>query len=134
MGGVIVEDQLDGGVRGISCVEPLEEVDELPRPTAILDAGMHMAGEQVDPGEQAQRAMTLVVVVAREARMRMGGFGFLNCLSASLQLGFDAELLNYVMYFTDRLVVRLLKPTERAVFATVIWRLPTPQSPRLAPK
>ena len=56
---------------------------------AILDAGMHLAGEQVDPGEQAQRAMALVFVVTREGRMRSGprrevGCGVADRLDARL--------------------------------------------------
>src|SRR6201995_4741381 len=37
---------------------------------AIFEAGVNLAGEQVDPGEQAQRAMTLVFMITRPARMR----------------------------------------------------------------
>src|SRR6202044_4054863 len=48
----------------------LEQTDELPRAMAIFDAGVNLAREQVDPGEQAQRAMTLVFMIARPARMR----------------------------------------------------------------
>jgi hypothetical protein len=33
----------------------LEKADEFPRTMAIFDAGVNLAGEQVDPGEQAQR-------------------------------------------------------------------------------
>jgi hypothetical protein len=33
----------------------LEIADEFPRTMAIFDAGVNLAGEQVDPGEQAQR-------------------------------------------------------------------------------
>ena len=51
---MMVEDQFDGGVLGIGVIKPLEEANEFARPMAILDASMHLAGEQVDPGEQAQ--------------------------------------------------------------------------------
>src|ERR1700678_3944712 len=67
---VVVEDQLDRRVGGISGVEPLEEADELTRPMAILDAGVHLAGEQVDPGEQAERAVALVFMIARDVWTR----------------------------------------------------------------
>lgn len=50
MSRVVVEDQLDGGVGGIGRIETLEEADELARPMAILDAGVHLAGQQVDAG------------------------------------------------------------------------------------
>jgi hypothetical protein len=59
-------------VSAVGGVELLEEVDELARPMAILDAGMHSAGQQVDTGQQAQRAMALVFVVACERRVRPG--------------------------------------------------------------
>jgi hypothetical protein len=36
--GVVVEDQLDGGVRRISGIELLEKTDELPRAMAVLNA------------------------------------------------------------------------------------------------
>ena len=67
---MVVEDHFDGGVRRISGIEFLEQTDELPRAMAIFDASANLAGEQVDPGEQAQRAMTLVFMIARPARMR----------------------------------------------------------------
>src|SRR3984893_5517301 len=70
MSGVVVEDQLDGGVCRISSVEPLEEADELTRTMAILDASMHLAREQVDPGEQAQSAMAFIFMIARAAGVR----------------------------------------------------------------
>jgi hypothetical protein len=70
MGRVVVEDHFDSGVRGVSGVEFLEQTDELPRAMAILDTGVNFAGEQVNPREQAQRAMTLVLMIARPARMR----------------------------------------------------------------
>jgi hypothetical protein len=34
---------------------------------AILDAGANLAREQVDPGEQAQRARALIFMVTRPA-------------------------------------------------------------------
>ena len=70
MGRVVVEDQLDGGSRWVGCIELLEEADELARAMAVLDAGMHLPGEQIDAGQQAQCAMTLVFVVPRKGRMR----------------------------------------------------------------
>ena len=62
----------DGGVRWIRGVEFLEQTDELPRAMAIFDAGVNLAREQVDPGEQAQRAMALVFVITRPTRTRPG--------------------------------------------------------------
>lgn len=66
----ILSDQADNLRFEIVELEAFEEADELARAMAILDAGMHMAGERVDAGQQAQRAVALVLVVARERRMR----------------------------------------------------------------
>jgi hypothetical protein len=67
---VVVEDQLDSGVRRIGGVDFLEKADELPRAMPILDTGVNLAGEQIDPGEQAQRAMAFAFMLTRPARMR----------------------------------------------------------------
>lgn len=50
---VIIEDQFDGGVGRIGGVDLLEKAYELPRAMPILDTGENLAGEQVDPGQQA---------------------------------------------------------------------------------
>ena len=60
--GMIVEDQLDRGAGGISGVEKLEEFDELPAAMAVPDQGVDLAGEQIDPGQQAERAMAFVLI------------------------------------------------------------------------
>ena len=57
-------------IRRIGGVEFLEKTYELPRAMPILDTGMNLPGKQVDPGEQAQRAMALVFMIAPPARMR----------------------------------------------------------------
>src|SRR5229473_2196648 len=62
--GMIIEDQLDRGAGRISGVETLEEFDELPAAVAVSDERMDLPGKQVDSGQQAQRAMTFVFVVA----------------------------------------------------------------------
>jgi hypothetical protein len=63
--GMVVEDQLDGGIGRISGVKFLEKTNELPRAMAIFDRGVNLAREQVDPGEHAQRAMALVFMITR---------------------------------------------------------------------
>ena len=63
--GMIIEDQLDRGAGRISGVETLEEFDELPAAVAVFDERMNLAGKQVDSGQQAQRAMTFVLVAQR---------------------------------------------------------------------
>jgi hypothetical protein len=81
MRGVIIQDQLDRGIRGINCIEPFEEAGEFARPMTLLDTRMYRAGEPVearvlaisarfaifDPGEQAEGAMALVFMVLGEA-------------------------------------------------------------------
>ena len=66
VGRMVVEDQFYRRIGRIGCIEPLEEADVFPRPMAFLDTGMHLAGQQIDPGQQAQCAMTFVFMVARE--------------------------------------------------------------------
>src|ERR1700760_801605 len=72
VGGMIIENQLDRGAGRISGVETLEEFDELPAAVAVSDERMDLAGKQVDSGQQAQRAMTFVLVIPREGRAGLG--------------------------------------------------------------
>ena len=71
---MIVEDQLDRGAGRISGVEKLEEFDELPAAIAVPDQGVDLAGEQIDPGQQAERAMAFVFMIASEGGVH-AGFG-----------------------------------------------------------
>src|SRR5664279_5992461 len=66
---MVIEDQLDRGVGRISGIEKLEEFDELAAAVTLLDQGMDFAGEQIDPGQQAERAMALVLMITREGRV-----------------------------------------------------------------
>ena len=70
--GMIIEDQLDRGAGRISGVETLEEFDELPAAVAVSDERMDLPGKQVDSGQQAQRAMTFVLVIPCEGRVDAG--------------------------------------------------------------
>src|SRR4029453_4144771 len=72
MRGVIVEDQMDRRVGRIGRVDELEELDELPAAVAILHQGVNLAGQQVDTGQQADRAVALVCVIAPKVRMTPG--------------------------------------------------------------
>ena len=56
----------------IGRVENFEEFDELAAAVTLLDQGVDLAGEQINPGEQAERAMALILVIAREGRMHAG--------------------------------------------------------------
>src|SRR5262249_45684321 len=55
--GMIVEDQLDRGSGRVGGIEQLEEFDEFSAAVAVSDQGMDLPGEQIDPGQQAERAM-----------------------------------------------------------------------------
>jgi hypothetical protein len=69
---MIVENQLDPGVGRIGGIEQLEEFDEFPAAVAVSDQGMDLASEQIDPGQQAERAVAFVFMIACEARMHAG--------------------------------------------------------------
>src|SRR5208337_3244097 len=69
VGGVIVEDQLDCRMGRIGGVEKLEKFDEFAAAVAVLDEGVNPAGEQVDAGQQTDRAVALILVIAREGRV-----------------------------------------------------------------
>ena len=56
---MIIEDQLDRGAGRISGLEKLEELDELPAAVAVSDERMDLPGQQVDSGQQAERAWRL---------------------------------------------------------------------------
>ena len=75
VGRVVVEDQLDGGLRRVGCIEVIEKSNELARAVAFLDAGMHASGQQVDAGQQAERAVAFVFMVAGKALCRLGSGG-----------------------------------------------------------
>ncbi len=66
---MIVEDQLDRRMARIGGVEELEEFNEFAAAVAVLNESVDLAGEQIDAGQQADRAVALVLVVAREGRM-----------------------------------------------------------------
>jgi hypothetical protein len=57
---MIVEDQLDRRVGRIGGVEKLEEFDEFATAMAILDQRTELAGDEVDAGQQADRAVALI--------------------------------------------------------------------------
>src|SRR5947209_10259453 len=69
MRGMIVEDQLDRRLGRIGGVEQLEEFDEFAAAMPILDQRMDLAGNEVDAGQQADRALALIFVLTCEGRM-----------------------------------------------------------------
>jgi len=74
VGGMIVEDQLDRCMGRIGLIEKLEEFDQLAAAVTILDQGVHLAGEKIDSGQQADRAVTFVFMITAEGRVH-AGFG-----------------------------------------------------------
>ena len=63
---MIVEDQLDRSIRRIGGIDTPEEFDELSTAVAIFDKGVDLAGEQINPSQQAERAMAFVFMIARK--------------------------------------------------------------------
>src|SRR5277367_6345338 len=72
MRGMIVEDQLDRRVGRIGSVEKLEEFDEFAAAMAILGQRMDLARNEVDAGQQADRAVALIFMLPCEGRMDAG--------------------------------------------------------------
>ena len=70
--GMIVEDQLDRRMGRIGGVEKLEKFDEFAAAVAVLDQGVNPAGEQVDPSQQTDRAVALILMIAREGGVLAG--------------------------------------------------------------
>ncbi len=58
---IVVKDQPDRGASRVGGIEQLEEFDELSAAVTVFDQGMNLAGEQIDPGQQAQRALALIL-------------------------------------------------------------------------
>src|SRR5208337_1851207 len=70
--GMIVEDQLDCRMGRIGGVEKPEKFDEFAAAVAVLDQGVNLAGQQVDAGQQTDRAVALILMIAREGRVLAG--------------------------------------------------------------
>ena len=70
--GMIVEDHLDRRVGRIGGVDKLEEFDEFAAAMAILDQGVNLSGDEIDPGQQADRAVALIFMLACEGGMHAG--------------------------------------------------------------
>src|SRR2546430_14564708 len=86
---MIIEDQLVRGTDRISGVETLEEFDELPAAVAVSDKRMDLPGKQVDSSQQAQRAMTFVLVIRRKGGMDAGHTRQIGCRRCD---GLDSRL------------------------------------------
>ena len=66
---MIVEDQVDRCIGRVGRVEQGKELNEFTAAVTILDEAMNLAGEKIDAGQQADRAVTLVFMIAAEGYM-----------------------------------------------------------------
>src|SRR4051812_31959927 len=66
---MIVEDKFDRRLCRVGGVKELKKFDEFAAPVLILDQSVNLAGDQVNSGQQAHRAMALVFVIARKTRV-----------------------------------------------------------------
>src|SRR4030088_461602 len=66
---MVVQDHLDRRTGWVSGIEKLEEFDELAAAVTLLDQGMDLPGEKINSGQQAERAMALVLIIPRECRV-----------------------------------------------------------------
>src|ERR1700747_3129033 len=64
--GMSIKDDVERRMGWIGRVEKLEKLDELTAAMAILDQGVNLTGEQIDAGHQGDRAVGLVLMLARE--------------------------------------------------------------------
>src|ERR1700716_2360890 len=66
---MIVEDQLDRGAGRIGGIEKFEEFDELAAAVTVSDERVDLSSEQINPGQQAERAIAFVLMIPREGGM-----------------------------------------------------------------
>src|SRR6478672_4358089 len=69
---MIVEDQLDGGAGRIGGIEKLEEFDELAAAVTVSNESVDGSSEQINPGQQAERAIAFVLMIPREGAWTPG--------------------------------------------------------------
>jgi hypothetical protein len=60
---------LDRGAGRIGGIEKFEEFDELFAAVAISDERVDLSSEQINPGQQAERAIAFVLMIPREGGM-----------------------------------------------------------------
>src|ERR1700738_3115627 len=115
--GMIIEDQLDRCMDRIDGVEKLEKFDEFATAVAILDEGVNLAGQQINPGQQAEGAMALVFMIAREGRVparlgrQGGGRGGDRLNTGLLVIGDDRNCLARLLFCGGSLLLDQLDLT-----------------------
>jgi transcriptional regulator with XRE-family HTH domain len=88
---MIVEDEVDRRVGGIGRVEEPEEFDELAAAVAVFDQGVHLAGQQIDAGQEGLQCRGVCIrdhgrkLYARRAQAEVRGqcFRSPDCLVSS---------------------------------------------------
>ena len=70
--GLIVEYQLDRVAGRIGGIDKLEEFDALADAVALPVERVDATGEQIDPGQQAERAMAFVLMIRAKLAWRPG--------------------------------------------------------------
>jgi hypothetical protein len=60
----------------------------------------------------------------RDYHIVIKGFGLLNAGAVKFLLGGNYELVNDIIYYIDKAVLRLVTSDERAVLSTIIWKTP----------
>lgn len=70
---MIIQDNLNLEPRGIFLVERLQKLDELGAPMAWADHAQDFAAREIDPGQEAYRAMPDVFVVPWPGALACGG-------------------------------------------------------------
>ena len=69
---MVVDDQFDRSACWVSGIEKLEKFDELLTAMPIPDDGVHLTGEQINSGQQAERAMAFVLMIPCEGCVDAG--------------------------------------------------------------
>src|SRR3982074_3531846 len=120
---MVVEDQLDRRTGRVSGIEKLEEFDELAAAVTLLDQGMDLPGEQINSGQQAERAMALVLIIARERRVGARHRRQIRCCGSDrldsrlLVVGDDRHRLSRFLRLVLRLGSGLFQDLDLAIDA-----------------
>src|ERR1035437_2790677 len=120
---MVVEDQLDRRTGRVSGIEKLEKFDELTAAVTLLDQGMDLPGEQINSGQEAERAMALVLIIARECRVGARHRRQIRCCRSNrldsrlLVVGDDRHRLAWFLRLLLRLGSGLFQDLDLAIDA-----------------
>ena len=65
---MVVEDELDRRVGGVSGIEEFEKFNEFAAAVALPDEGVDAASERIDPGYQGQGVVAFVFVITHHGQ------------------------------------------------------------------